>query len=90
LQNCFDAEGRNRGAYVIGLMPHNRNDLARLEWLASVHYVLDERPAARTVQHFGQRGFQPRSFARRENYDYEVGVCHPCIVNVSLTIDNAG
>ena len=88
LQYRLDAERRHRGAHVIGLMPHDRHDLARLERLAGAHHVLDERPAARAVQHFCQRGFQPRALARRQNHNHEVGICHTCIVSVSAGFDN--
>ena len=89
LQYRFDAERRHRGGYVIGLMPHNRNDLARLERLAGAHHVLDECPPAGAVQHFRQRGFQPRALARRQNHNHQVGICHACILIVSQGIDNA-
>ena len=86
----LDAERRHSGGYVIGLVPHDRNDLARLERLAGAHHVLDECPPARAVQHLRQCGFQPRALARCQNHNHEVGICHACILSVSRGIDNAG
>ena len=83
LQYRFGAERRDRGDYVIGLMPHDRNDLARFQGLAGAHHLLDERPPARAVQHFRQRGFQPRALAGRQNHNHQVGICHACILSVS-------
>ena len=83
LQYRFGAERRDRGDYVIGLMPHDRNDLARLQRLAGAHHLLDERPPARAVQHLRQRGFQPRALAGRQNHNHQVGICHACILSVS-------
>jgi hypothetical protein len=57
LQNSFHSERRNGSGYIIGLVPHNRNNFARLHWLTSAHDVLDQRPAACAMQHFCQRGF---------------------------------
>jgi hypothetical protein len=88
LQYRFDAEWRNRSAHLFGLVPHNRHDLARLERLARAHHLLDKRPAPRAVQHFSQRGFQPRALACRQYHNHAVGICHACIVSVSRWFDN--
>jgi hypothetical protein len=50
--------------------------------------VLDERPASRAMQHLRQRGFQSRTFSCRQNHNYEVGICHARILNVSRVFDN--
>jgi hypothetical protein len=88
LQYRFDAERRDDSAHVIGLVPYNRHDFARLDRLASSRNVLDERPAACAVQHFCQRGFQPSPFARRQNHNHIVRISHNCILSVSPGFDN--
>ncbi len=90
LQNCFDAEGCDGARHIIGLMPNHRHNLARFERLARAHHMLDERSATGTMQHFCQRGFQPRALAGRKDHDHKVGIRHACIVGVSSRIDNAG
>src|SRR6202034_2856232 len=88
-QNSFHSERLDRRAYVFRLMPHDGDDLSRLQRLAGAHDLLDERPSARAVQHLRERGLQPRTLAGREDHNYEVGICHACIFCISRWNNNA-
>jgi hypothetical protein len=42
---------------------HDRVNRSRAKGTAGQRYVFDEGAAARAMQHFGLRGFQPRAFS---------------------------
>jgi hypothetical protein len=69
-------------------MAYDRNKFPGFQRLAGAHDVLDQRAAPRAVQHFSQRGFQPCAFARGQNHDCDVGVCHADIVSGSRQFYN--
>jgi hypothetical protein len=69
-------------------MSHYGHNFAWLQRLAGAHHLLDERPAARAMQHLRQRGFQARAFSGRQDYDCDVGICHACIFSVSSWNNN--
>ena len=53
---------RHRLSHIIGLVPHHHEDaLRRRQLQGGLHHVLDQRFAARAVQHLGLARFHARA-----------------------------
>ena len=64
----------------VTLVPHDRDDLCRLERASGRQHVTDERNTSERMQHLRLRGFHARAGASREHDDYELCVNHAPIV----------
>src|SRR5690348_17642778 len=89
LKHRFRAERLNELRHLFGLMADNDRGFLWVQRPARAHYMLDQRPPARIVQHFCQGRLQARSFSRGEDDDGDISVRHSlAILSRSSGFDN--